>query len=395
MLTKTTLKFKNDPEISARKSGSENPPSKISGSKDTDWAERNEYWLKKTPSIAHRFSRRAGVRRPLILGGHGVSLRIDHGTLWVRDGFTHYPQERVTWRFFPGEWRLPSRIVILDADGSVTFHALAWLSKQNISLIQINWRGEVTNVTGANSNIVDFAVRKSQLAARSKGREIHIARGLIHSKLANSRDTLRLALPKSEGTELAIDKLGEMLREMKRRPPSTLSRLLGIEGNAGWTYFNAWRSCSLRWKDTDRVPIPDDWHRIGKRTSGLNFKASNRNATHPVNAILNYGYAILENQVRMHVVARGLDQASGILHGNGRDNQSLVLDLMEPLRPIVDRKVLEFVQQHVFAPGDFTLLQNGVCRLNPQLARNVVRAIDVFVNIEKSVGRFVAALNPR
>ena len=43
---------------------------------------------------------------------------------------------------------------------------------------------------------------------------------------------------------------------------------------------------------------------------------------------------------------------------------------MEPLRPIVDRKVLEFVQQHTFAPGDFTLLQNGVCRLNPQLARN-------------------------
>ena len=117
-------------------------------------------------------------------------------------------------------------------------------------------------------------------------------------------------------------------------------------------------------KGTDRVPIPDDWYRIGKRTSGLNFKASNRNATHPVNAILNYGYAMLENQVRMHVVARGLDQASGILHGNGRDNQSLVVDLMEPLRPIVDRKVLEFVQQHIFAPGDFTLLEQW--RLPPE-----------------------------
>jgi CRISPR/Cas system-associated endonuclease Cas1 len=48
---------------------------------------------------------------------------------------------------------------------------------------------------------------------------------------------------------------------------------------------------------------------------------------------------------------------------------------MEPLRPIVDRKVLEFVQSRTFYPTDFTLANNGICRLNPELARNVVRAV--------------------
>jgi hypothetical protein len=68
---------------------------------------------------------------------------------------------------------------------------------------------------------------------------------------------------------------------------------------------------------------------------------------------------------------------------------------MEPLRPVVDRKLLEFVQRQTFAASDFTLTSTGVCRLNPQLARNVVREIDVSGDVEKSVGRFVTALNRR
>jgi len=48
---------------------------------------------------------------------------------------------------------------------------------------------------------------------------------------------------------------------------------------------------------------------------------------------------------------------------------------MEPLRPVVDRKVLEFVQSHTFYPADFTIRSDGVCRLNPEMARHVVRAV--------------------
>jgi CRISPR-associated protein Cas1 len=86
-------------------------------------------------------------------------------------------------------------------------------------------------------------------------------------------------------------------------------------------------------------------------------------------------YGVLESQVRMQVVAAGLDPTIGILHGNARGQHGLVYDLMEPQRPIVDRKVLEFVQSRTFHPADFTLANNGICRLNPELARNVVRAV--------------------
>jgi CRISPR-associated protein Cas1 len=47
---------------------------------------------------------------------------------------------------------------------------------------------------------------------------------------------------------------------------------------------------------------------------------------------------------------------------------AIVFDLMEPLRPIVDRSMLQFVQAHTFHAADFTIRSDGVCRLNqPEL----------------------------
>ena len=57
----------------------------------------------------------------------------------------------------------------------------------------------------------------------------------------------------------------------------------------------------------------------------------------------------------------------------GRDGSSaFIFDLMEPFRPLVDRKVLEFIKGHTFDPADFVIRSDGVCRLNPEMAMSVV-----------------------
>jgi CRISP-associated protein Cas1 len=48
---------------------------------------------------------------------------------------------------------------------------------------------------------------------------------------------------------------------------------------------------------------------------------------------------------------------------------------MEPERPKVDRTVLDFVKSHVFDPADFVISGDGVCRLNPEMARMVVARV--------------------
>ena len=99
--------------------------------------------------------------------------------------------------------------------------------------------------------------------------------------------------------------------------------------------------------------------------------------------MLNYAYGILENDVRMGLVGMGFDLSIGVLHTSYERQQPLVYDLMEPLRPIVDRAILGIVQAQPFTPGDFALLKSGVCRVNPQLAKHIVGKIDCSAEIEK------------
>jgi hypothetical protein len=82
-----------------------------------------------------------------------------------------------------------------------------------------------------------------------------------------------------------------------------------------------------------------------------------------------------QHQLRTHAAqqtASLFDRLVGTAEQRQR-NGTILMD--DPLRPLVDRKVLEFVQSHTFHPADFTIRSDGVCRLNPEMARQLVKVI--------------------
>ncbi|MGH7087517.1 MAG: CRISPR-associated endonuclease Cas1 [Stellaceae bacterium] len=340
---------------------------------DAEWAERGTFWQQQAVWRPRQAGQKRKVRSPLVLGGHGVRLRIDRGSLLVQNGFTHYPQKREEWRFFPGHPDLPSRIVVVDGNGSVTFDVLAWLSTQAIPLVQIDWRGESLVVAGSGYVADPKLVQAQRAAQASKRRTMAISRQIIAEKIARSADTLTATIDPGPSRERALAELAASTDEMQRWPPRTMDALRGIEGRVAQAYFMAWRSIPLRWKGLGRKPIPDEWHRIGPRTPPNSKR--NRGAVHPVNAMLNYGYAVLESQIRMAVVGAGLDPAIGLMHAPGIGRSPLVLDLMEPMRPVVDAVVLGLATSRSLSPADFIMRDDGACRLNPQLARMIAEKV--------------------
>jgi CRISP-associated protein Cas1 len=338
------------------------------GDDNTAWADRCEYWTGlPTEGRRHGPAPRKNDK-PLVLTGHGIRLRVDQGSLLVRNGFTHYPQATEEHRFFPADRDKPPRIIIVDGNGSISIDVLTWLTAHDVPLIRLDWRGNVTSIL-SNSYGPDHKLVQRQL--RAQARALPIAISLIVQKLKGCITTLQTLQP--NGQQAAIGRISADVKELTRTPPKSLQALRGIEGRSALLYFYAWRQIPLKWKGLGRRPIPKDWNQVGPRSSSSNIRVSNRDASHPVNAILNYAYGVLESHVKIQIVSQGYDPTIGYLHAFAKYRAALVCDLMEPLRPVVDRIVLEFVQSQIFQRADFTIRSDGVCRLNPQMARHVTK----------------------
>jgi hypothetical protein len=67
---------------------------------------------------------------------------------------------------------------------------------------------------------------------------------------------------------------------------------------------------------------------------------------------------------------------------------------MEPKRPKVDRAVLDFVKEHILDPADFVIRADGICRLNPEMARMVVR-VSTLKGLRPSRSRHIADVADR
>ena len=335
----------------------------------SEWATRSEYWLGKSQQLPPQ----TGIpkrrdRKPLIICGHGARLNIERGTLFVKNGFTHYPQKQEEFRYFRGDPNLPNRIIIIDASGSISFDVLEWLSQQKIPLIHLNWQGDIVCIINSNYSANPKLVA-AQCKALENGSGLLQFQKLIAHKFRNSISTLEL-LPDKFERNAAIDYLKSAMIRLSKKAAISNDQMLGLEGQGAALYFAAWRGIPIKWKLSKKEFIPKDWNFIGGRRSAIS--KSNRNARHPVNAMLNYGYAVLHAQIKMQIIAEGLDPTIGLSHSVGKYRDALVLDRMEPLRPVVDREILRIVLANTMTPSDFTITNEGFCTLNPQLAKKVV-----------------------
>ena len=65
-----------------------------------------------------------------------------------------------------------------------------------------------------------------------------------------------------------------------------------------------------------------------------------------LNNLLNYGYAVLLSTVLQKIFGVGLDPTFGIGHVARERSTPLAYDLMEPFRPCVEWRVVQWVRQH-------------------------------------------------
>jgi CRISPR-associated protein Cas1 len=338
-----------------------------------EWAERGNFWIAAAAEQAPKRRKRERSSAPLILCGHGVSLRVEQCTLVIRDGFTHYPQEQAAHRFFPGSREIPTHILLLDGSGTLSFDVLSWLGEQGVALARVKWTGEVAAVASGTGFASDpEKVRWQHETRADEAKRIGFSADLIRRKLLRAIETLRDSFPESRARTVAMDKLAVTCERLSREQFAAINDIRILEGECAARYFDAWQGLQMEWSGTARSPVPDDWRRFTSRSSLANgTKPQNRCASHPLNALLNYAYAVKLAQLQLQAIADGYDPTLGIMHQTRRGKPSFALDMIEPLRPALDATVLEFVRARSFRRADFVIRPDGACRLSPQLARAI------------------------
>src|SRR3989454_11833256 len=82
----------------------------------------------------------AGLK-PLLLTGFGISIYVNKRRLVIENRLRKEKLE-----FYPHQIEYDS-IIIDGHSGNVTFEAIRWLMKHNISLMMLNWNGELLSMT--------------------------------------------------------------------------------------------------------------------------------------------------------------------------------------------------------------------------------------------------------
>jgi CRISPR-associated endonuclease Cas1 len=189
---------------------------------------------------------------------------------------------------------------------------------------------------------------------------MRIAVELIKQKLLAQERLVREQFQDSNSAEIIADQRHALTKVDSKE------EILRYEAYGALAYWRVWSGLPIQFSQSDVKRVPQHWQVFGSRVSPLT--KSCRLAVNPPNAMLNYLYSILESEARLAISALGLDPGIGFLHNDMRTRDSLACDLMEPVRPQVDKFLLDWLHRAPLQRNWFFEERNGNCRLTSEFA---------------------------
>ncbi len=204
-------------------------------------------------------------------------------------------------------------------------------------------------------------LRRAQALAPFTDDGAELARWLVTRKIEGQRDVL-VEWQRPAGALEAVLRQVHVAKYLRQFRP--------LEARAADAYWTGWKGLPLHFAPPSHARrVPEHWLTFRERGSPLTD--GGRNAADPVNALLNYAYALLEAEALIACHEAGLEPYLAVLHTDQDGRRSLVYDVMEPVRPVADRLVLNLVRSHPFRPGELWGLRDGRCRLDQELCAHL------------------------
>ncbi len=240
------------------------------------------------------------------LKGYGFSISVKDSKLILKNCYDPFSKPEIE------EWfvkDMPYDRIVLQGKGYISTESLSLLSENNRVVVLLNNRGnQVSFCHGMRESLTATKYRIAQYDTfRDKSKTDYLTQQITKAKIQSQIKFLKF-------TNIPDVKEGIV----------KLSQLGLSEAVSSRIYFDNYSK------------LIDDRFGFKKRNS---VRIEKKNATDVINALLNYGYSVLAGQISAYLNGVGLDAYYGFMHKNHTSFQSLVYDMMEPFRWLVDYSV--------------------------------------------------------
>ena len=307
--------------------------------------------------------------KTLLISGFGTSINVDKRKLIITNRLKDTRLE-----FYPHKINHDG-IIIDGHTGNITFEAMRWLMKHNINLTLLNWDGQLlANVMPEHPKSGKLRIKQYQRYLDSESR-FEIALKIIQTKVEHSLNLLEELSRFYESVDIiSIRKSVEkedlfLLNIMKNSENQDISKsikqLMTYEGRIAGIHLENLTAIFNQ--------LNPEFNFTGRKNK---VSSRNYNASDEINALLNYGYAILESEIRKAINAIGLDYSIGFLHEINPSRTPLVYDVQELFRWLIDVSVIQLLEERKIKKSDFIITENYHTRLGENVAKLFIEKIN-------------------
>jgi len=239
---------------------------------------------------------------------------------------------------------MPYEKIIISGNGYITFDALKSLSQNN--------RNVILTDTSRNPVCLMNCVRNSLTTTKYK---------------MGQYDTFRDESKRKYLVKQIISAKKESQLKFLKMIKSNITSLPEKEHLASIIYFKEFAKS-----------IPEKYQFTSRNQSFI--RNSKTKATDIINALLNYGYAVLSGEISKFVCGIGLDPYYGFMHKTHTSSQSLSYDLIEPFRWMVDETVFHMAnsddKRRKIKLKDYAFAKNGQIVLDYRLKQRFLEKLE-------------------
>ena len=299
---------------------------------------------------------------PLLITGFGTSINVDKRKLIITNKLKDTRLE-----FYPHKINHDG-IIIDGHTGNITFEAMRWLMKHNINLTLLNWNGQLlANVMPEQPKSGKLRIKQYQKYLDGTDR-FEIALKIVQTKVEQSLNLLEELSKFYESVDFAkirkaaekedLFLLGIMKNIQNQNISKSIKQLMTYEGIIAGIYLENLTAIFHQ--------LYPEFNFTGRKNKS---NSRNYNSSDEINALLNYGYAILESEVRKGINSVGLDYSIGFLHEINQSRTSLVYDVQELFRWLIDVSVIQLLEEKKIKKSDFIITENYHTRLGEDAAK--------------------------